>query len=155
MYVASICSKYFTCFKSMLQVFHMDVAYVAMLHMFQAYVASVYSKCFICVFSFVKEKPLCGRNRLMEAGIATASNQMPSLGGRLKVPASVNPINRGGRLNMPASVNVLQKTQKTYDFGESNPRPSAQRYHASTTEPHTHSCLYIIYNLLLFYIHIL
>jgi hypothetical protein len=40
-------SKCFTCFRPMLQVFHLDVAYVAMLNMFQ--IASVYSKCFSSV----------------------------------------------------------------------------------------------------------
>jgi hypothetical protein len=43
-----VCSKCFTCFKPMLQVFHLDIVYVAMLHMFQTYVTSVYSKYFIC-----------------------------------------------------------------------------------------------------------
>ena len=40
MYIASICFKCFTYFRPMLQVFHLDVAYVVMLQMFQTHVAS-------------------------------------------------------------------------------------------------------------------
>ena len=50
MYVASVCSKCFTCFRPMLQVFYLDVAYVLdimlqrlfkIFHLFQTYVANV------------------------------------------------------------------------------------------------------------------
>jgi hypothetical protein len=39
-------SKYFSCFKRMLQVFYLDIAYVAVT--IYMYVASVCSKCFTC-----------------------------------------------------------------------------------------------------------
>jgi hypothetical protein len=54
MNVTSVCSKYFICFRRMLQAFWLDVAYVShiycksmfqMFHLFQSYVAiSVFSK---------------------------------------------------------------------------------------------------------------
>jgi cystathionine beta-lyase/cystathionine gamma-synthase len=51
-YVACVRSKYFICFRCMLQVFHLCVAKVVLdvhlLQWMQTYVASVYSKCFIC-----------------------------------------------------------------------------------------------------------
>ena len=57
MHVRSLCLKCFRCLRRMFQVFHLDLAYVAMLyphfklifqvfHMFHTYVASVSSGCF-------------------------------------------------------------------------------------------------------------
>ena len=44
-YGARVCSKCFICFRRMLQVFDLDVAYVAMT-MLQMYVATVLSECY-------------------------------------------------------------------------------------------------------------
>jgi hypothetical protein len=64
MYVVSVCSKCFICFRQMLQVFYLDIAYVV--------VASVCSKCFSCfrymlqvfkvlsVFSWMIQLESCG-----------------------------------------------------------------------------------------------
>jgi hypothetical protein len=54
-HVASVCFKYFNFFTHMLQVFYLNIAYVASV-LFECcicssgytYVASIYSKCFIC-----------------------------------------------------------------------------------------------------------
>jgi DNA-directed RNA polymerase subunit N (RpoN/RPB10) len=48
-YVVSVCFKCFSCFKRMLQVFYLDVAYVTVhIHMLQAYVVNVLSVSNIC-----------------------------------------------------------------------------------------------------------
>jgi hypothetical protein len=57
MVFSSICSKYFICFKRMLQVFHLDVAKVdldvAYTCMLQVYVSSVLGVSYICCKSFI------------------------------------------------------------------------------------------------------
>jgi hypothetical protein len=58
-YVANVCFKCFSCFKRTLQVFYLDVTYVALpIHMLQEYVVNVSSvsdvccsKCFSCNMS--------------------------------------------------------------------------------------------------------
>ena len=52
-YVASVCFKCFSCFKRMLQVFYLDVAYV-FTHMLQVYVPSVLEVCRIQVFHAIR-----------------------------------------------------------------------------------------------------
>jgi hypothetical protein len=58
-----ICSKYFSCFKRMLQVLYLDIAYVGYTHMLQAYVSNVspvsdvfWSKCFYVASVFTNRR---------------------------------------------------------------------------------------------------
>jgi hypothetical protein len=55
MHVGSVYFKYFRCFRDMLQVFHKDVAHVAMSYtrMFQVYVTNVSSVLDVCYKCFI------------------------------------------------------------------------------------------------------